>query len=300
LIFSIYSFKNRVFMVVGAGRGPLVHASLLAAERCKKYVRVYAVEKNPNAIVTLRTLRDERWGGDKGLDFGIVEVIACDMREWIAPQKADLVISELLGSFGDNELSPECLDGVWSYVKESAISIPSSYTSYLAPIQSQRLYCEASILREKDKPSFAPFETGYVVHMRNCYQIDEPKPLFTFEHKNLLLKPSERDNSRFCSLQFDTEIDTVCHGFAGYFETTLYGDIKLSTVPSTHTAGMFSWFPIYFPIHNPILVKSNQTIKVDFWRLINKRQIWYEWCITEPLHSSIHNPNGRTYSIGLV
>lgn len=25
--------------------------------------------------------------------------------------QADLIVSELLGSFGDNELSPECLDG---------------------------------------------------------------------------------------------------------------------------------------------------------------------------------------------
>lgn len=287
-------------MVVGAGRGPLVYASLLAAERVKKYVRIFAVEKNPNAVVTLQTLRQTQWGAEKGTEWGIVDVIACDMREWEAPKKADIVISELLGSFGDNELSPECLDGVWSYVKESAISIPSSYTSYLAPIQSQRLYCEASQLRERDKPSYSVFETGYVVHMRNYYPIDAPKPLFTFTHNNLLLKPSERNNSRFNSLEFETKVDTVCHGFAGYFETTLYGSIKLSTIPSSHTPAMFSWFPIYFPIHNPMFIKKDQTLKVDFWRLINKRQIWYEWAITEPFPSIVHNPNGRTYSIGLV
>ena len=39
-----------------------------------------------------------------------VEVIPGDMRYWKPPQPADLVVSELLGSFGDNELSPECLD----------------------------------------------------------------------------------------------------------------------------------------------------------------------------------------------
>lgn len=31
-----------------------------------------------------------------------------DMRFWDAPQLADILVSELLGSFGDNELSPEC------------------------------------------------------------------------------------------------------------------------------------------------------------------------------------------------
>lgn len=39
-------------MVVGAGRGPLVNAALNAAKRADRQVRVYAVEKNPNAIVT--------------------------------------------------------------------------------------------------------------------------------------------------------------------------------------------------------------------------------------------------------
>lgn len=39
-------------MVVGAGRGPLVTRSLQAAEKANRNVRIYAVEKNPNAFVT--------------------------------------------------------------------------------------------------------------------------------------------------------------------------------------------------------------------------------------------------------
>jgi hypothetical protein len=33
--------------------------------------------------------------------------------EW----QADMLVSELLGSFGDNELSPECLDGAQKFLK---------------------------------------------------------------------------------------------------------------------------------------------------------------------------------------
>lgn len=47
----------------------------------------------------------------------LVEVVSCDMRHWDAPEKADIIISELLGSFGDNELSPECLDGAQRFLK---------------------------------------------------------------------------------------------------------------------------------------------------------------------------------------
>lgn len=47
---------------------------------------------------------------------GKVKVISCDMRDWEAPEKADIIVSELLGSFGDNELSPECLDGIQKFL----------------------------------------------------------------------------------------------------------------------------------------------------------------------------------------
>lgn len=39
------------------------------------------------------------------------------MRDWKASIKADIVISELLGSFGCNELSPECLYAVQNILK---------------------------------------------------------------------------------------------------------------------------------------------------------------------------------------
>lgn len=46
-----------------------------------------------------------------------VTVVSSDMRDWNAPEKADILVSELLGSFGDNELSPECIDGVQKFLK---------------------------------------------------------------------------------------------------------------------------------------------------------------------------------------
>lgn len=42
----------RVLMVLGAGRGPLVNASLRAARETGRRLKVYAVEKNPNAVIT--------------------------------------------------------------------------------------------------------------------------------------------------------------------------------------------------------------------------------------------------------
>ncbi|CAG2240440.1 HSL7 [Mytilus edulis] len=137
--------KEIVLMVVGAGRGPLVRASIAAAQQAgRKVKKIYAVEKNPNAVITLENMKDEMWGDQ-------VEVISCDMRKWEAPQKADILVSELLGSFADNELSPECLDGAQRFLKEDGISIPCEYTSFLAPLQSEKLHNEVRNCKDKDK-----------------------------------------------------------------------------------------------------------------------------------------------------
>ena len=41
------------------------------------------------------------------------------MRTVELPEKVDILVSELLGSFGDNELSPECLDGAVRSLKRA-------------------------------------------------------------------------------------------------------------------------------------------------------------------------------------
>ena len=130
-----------------------------------------------------------------------VTVVSTDMRFWDAPEKADILVSELLGSFGDNELSPECLDGAQKFLKgnvvhllkneycgtsvasvvwktitfverfnqdfsvgisnfhyilycfvDDGISIPRAYTSYIAPLTSQKLWNEARLCKDQSKP----------------------------------------------------------------------------------------------------------------------------------------------------
>ncbi|KAG7173372.1 arginine N-methyltransferase 5-like, partial [Homarus americanus] len=278
-----------ILMVVGAGRGPLVRRALAAAKGAQRKIKVYAVEKNPNAVVTLQAQQDEDWGEQ-------VTVVSCDMRDWDAPEKADILVSELLGSFGDNELSPECLDGAQKFLKEDGISIPSSYTSFLSPLQSPKLYNEIRNCREKDKHFLAHFETPYVVYLHNKKELAPSQPLFTFNHPN---RAKVIDNTRYKSLQFQITEDNVVHGFGGYFEATLYKDITLSIKPETHSRGMFSWFPILFPLREPVPVRMGDVMEVHFWRCTNKKNVWYEWCVTSPQIISIHNPNGRAYTIGL-
>ncbi|KAH9384763.1 hypothetical protein HPB48_026776 [Haemaphysalis longicornis] len=149
-------------MVVGAGRGPLVTATLNASERA---------QQKP------ATLKEETWKER-------VTVVSCDMRDFEAPEKADILVSELLGSFGDNEVSPECLDGAQRFLKEDGISIPCQYTSYLAPIQSHKLD-KHPLVSSRASSLLAvghPFEVPYVVRLHNVTVLAEQHPLFTFVH----------------------------------------------------------------------------------------------------------------------
>ncbi|KAM4637181.1 protein arginine N-methyltransferase 5-like isoform 2-T2 [Amazona ochrocephala] len=249
--------------------------------------RVPEEEKESN--VQLQSWQYEEWGAQ-------VTVVAEDMRGWSPPEGADLIVSELLGSFGDNELSPECLQGAQRCLKEGGVSIPRSYTSFLAPISSSKLYTEVRGCRERDRDPEAQFEMPYVVRLHNYHQLAAPQPCFTFHHPT---PEAANDNSRYCLLAFRVEGNAVLHGFAGYFETALYGDITLSIRPETHSPGMFSWFPIFFPIKQPLPIKAGEEVTVAFWRCSTPKKVWYEWAVTGPAPSALHNPGGRSYTIGL-
>ncbi len=207
--------KPIVVMVVGAGRGPLVRSSLNAAAKTGINIKVYAIEKNPYAINTLRALIDELWY-DKD-----IELIARDMRNFHPPEKADILVSELLGSFGDNELSPECLDGAQKLLKPTGISIPSKYTSYINPIMSFKVHnlirrsIEKIDIRDRLSSAQNRSEQMYVIYLKNAFHIANPKPLFEFIHPNW---SEPIDNSRFASVSFEVDIDCVLTGFAGYFD----------------------------------------------------------------------------------
>jgi protein arginine N-methyltransferase 5 len=231
-------------------------------------------------------------------------------------------VSELLGSFGDNELSPECLDGAQRFLKPDGISIPSSYTSFIQPITASKLHND--IKAHKD---IAHFETAYVVKLHRIATLAPPQQVFTFTHPDFSPNVS---NQRYTKLQFEMPPDMgscLVHGFAGYFDSVLYKDVHLGIEPNTATPNMFSWFPIFFPLRKPIYVPDRSPIEVHFWRCCAPTkvvhvisyclvansgmleflsshpppllQVWYEWAVTAPTPSPIHNSNGRSYWVGL-
>ncbi|AFZ80519.1 Skb1 methyltransferase family member protein [Theileria equi strain WA] len=285
--------RRPVAYIPGAGRGPLVQRTLNAFHNkgIKDY-SIYAIEKNPYAILTLKhRIKDGQSGWDK------VQLIFGDMRDIIPKEPADLIISELLGSFADNELSPECIYGIEAVFNKHFPNhkqiqyIPQRYTSFLTPIYTPKLW-ERLYLSEDRKC----FHTPYVVALQSYYNIaanPDPLPCFSFEH------PSRKETTkleRYKQLRFTVKKDCTLHGFAGYFSFRLYGDLEMSILPG-HSDEVKSWFPMYFPVEKAMYVKESQVITLHIWRKCDGTRVWYEWAVTTPFTSAIHNVNGFSYSI---
>eukprot|EP00560_Eucampia_antarctica_P006190 CAMPEP_0197825410 /NCGR_PEP_ID=MMETSP1437-20131217/2497_1 /TAXON_ID=49252 ORGANISM="Eucampia antarctica, Strain CCMP1452" /NCGR_SAMPLE_ID=MMETSP1437 /ASSEMBLY_ACC=CAM_ASM_001096 /LENGTH=876 /DNA_ID=CAMNT_0043425403 /DNA_START=154 /DNA_END=2784 /DNA_ORIENTATION=- len=383
-------------LVVGAGRGPLIRAALQAVQAVHLAAAggisiiptIVAVEKNPSAILYLHSVqaRETSW-------TNTVTIVECDMRYAARnqilqsmmqdPDKcADICVSELLGSFGDNELSPECLDGVQTsgIIKETCVCIPQSYTSYLAPVSSMRLHCEAQVkafdaATPTEGPSGKPtgsrqaLETPYVVRTHAASQTHKELRCWEFAHfqkndQQKLVKKGDAktiSNERFAQLHFTPNptqgagngcgyglydgavasmaasgtltSDMAIHGFLGTFHCVLYqsplsekDNSLISIAPQSFSVGMFSWFPLYFPLRQPLYVPHGASIICNMWRKTNMSQehvggggrVWYEWCAqvvapggtnngsssgggdTKILNvTPIHNPNGRSYFVRL-
>ena len=348
--------KNIIIVIAGAGRGPLVNSALKAIQtRVSMNVHpsvgfvLYAVEKNPSAIVYLESMarHEPSWKG-------VVQVVKADMRTLtkaaLGGQQADIVVSELLGSFGDNELSPECLDALYAsgLMKDSTICIPSHYTSYLAPVSSFRLHSEARAqsyfpnstadgLDSSPMGSLKAMETPYVVRSHAACQTHAEQACWEFGH------PSPTTNrERVAHVEFRPDVThgagcgagyglldqavasmaqatatlvarpVAVHGFLGTFTAVLYSStrddssVSISTRPTNYSRGMFSWFPLYFPIRESIQIPSGGTLVATLWRKCAPDRVWYEWCARAEdkdgettAISAIHNPNGRSYHVSL-
>ena len=67
--------EDIVVLYFGAGRGPLIRRALTAARRAQVNIKVVALDKNPNAIITLRNMIIDEQIEDR------VSLISGDMRK---------------------------------------------------------------------------------------------------------------------------------------------------------------------------------------------------------------------------
>lgn len=259
--------------ILGAGRGPLVDCAIEAASLCDMKICFEIVEKNSSAFMTLqRRLKGEWLRHHANHSYNL---LFSDMRK-VSKLNVNIVVSELLGSFGDNELAPECLAYVQRhFADDRAVCIPQKYTSFVMPISCFNVWKKILCYEE-------PYVVEFGLYASQGLEVE----MFEFS-----LDCNELN--RFREIHFPVE--GIVDGIAGFFEATLYRskskgfDIVLSTRPCNRTANMASWFPMYFPLKEPI----NSDFTLLFSRNNDGNKVWYEWAVsTTSSLSPVHNARG--------
>ena len=89
------------------------------------------------------------------------------------------------------------------------------------------------------------YEVPFLVLFHKAYFPSESiSEVFKFSH------PMENENpfNMEKSINFHFNEGHIIHGVAGYFDSILYDNVKMSILPNEKSEDMhYSWFPIYFP-----------------------------------------------------
>ncbi|SCV04492.1 LANO_0G10528g1_1 [Lachancea nothofagi CBS 11611] len=278
-----------IILVAGAGRGPLVDETYKAVSELKiSNYQIIALEKSSRAVLYLQKRKYEYWKDS-------VEIVKDDICLWRSNKKVDLCISELLGSFGCNELSPECLSSLERYnCKPNTVFIPQKYSSYIAPVSAPLLY---QSLKTVNVPN--AFERPWVIHnIPYCIISTKINETWSFQHP---LASSQLSRSTITDFKIKNKGEI--HGLIGFFKATLYDDICLSILPNNstvkladtgtagpestsglyvkgeHTPNMASWSPIVFPLKQPFFISDDTELEVFMTRnnSYTNKKFWYEW-----------------------
>ena len=310
--------------VVGAGRGPLVQRVLQASAVSGVAVECWALEKNPSAFVYLQKRNKTDW-------MGKVHLVHSDMRTWQGPvdfegrpQPVNILVSELLGSLADNELSPECLDGVQHLLHPThGVSIPSNYTAFATPVSAPELWrtiryrAPNNIDGQHHDPLMLPYVSW--IHASDFLstsssagskQSTDPQTigrppiiesLWSFSHPlpSTHIHKSNLHNARESQLTFSIPHRGVCHGIAGYFEATLYDrhDTYRRLSPSKETASSFSRPPPFQPwphdTSRVLLSTSPLTMSTESPDMISWFPLFF------PFKAPLYVPDGGEMNVSL-
>ncbi|KAL3232076.1 Uncharacterized protein RNJ44_03992 [Nakaseomyces bracarensis] len=329
---NLQSWQKRPvkILIAGAGRGPLVDRTfkVLKERNFLENVQLIAVEKNPRSFLYLQKRNFDKWQNR-------VTLVNEDMTKWELRSNnrtiVDLCISELLGSFGCNELSPECLEAVEKYHShKNTVYIPKSYSSFIAPISSPVFYQKLNQLHARNPHVY---EQPWVLH-NIPYNILSSKvnEVWTMKHPDEGNKPQTK---REIITEFKIKHRGEIHGLIGYFTADLYDDIVLSILPDgtmarlrtspnngggaggllmhstpdkSHnnlqnkyyfkkfdmTKGLFSWSPYVFPIVVPMLVSDDTELSVLLSRRNDTKSVWYEWSMESYMYMVVTSSTSKS------
>jgi protein arginine N-methyltransferase 1 len=238
---------------LGAGTG------LLSLMACRAgAARVYAIEETPILDLAVSLARAN------GFADRIVPMRG-DSRKISLPERADLVVSETIGAFVFSEDIVALLaDARERFLKPNGTLIPRSVTVFLAPVES---FEEGVGLLEKPIRGFdfspatrhVPVGTMTVARrIRRSHFLDSERAVYEVDFRTA---SAEMEFDR--TLEFTAKRDGALHGFTGFWEATLHGDVKMRCDPDGPPV---HWSPLLFRLPAGVPVREGDRIRLRFGR----------------------------------
>lgn len=207
------------------------------------------------------------------------------------PQRADVLISEIMGNVGDNEdFQPILADALERLLKPGGLAIPSSVETYVVPVDAARAHRsirdgEIATLSARydlarllaDKRIRSPFNLYYDTIVPADRHLSTERRVQ--DYGGTWRQPSEYARA----LEFGVDRPGELTGFKGFFRARLSPQIVLdiSSGDIDGRKSSDSWKHCFFPIERPIAVGPGDTIQLRFERHYPEGQApfrqFYSW-----------------------
>jgi protein arginine N-methyltransferase 1 len=251
---------------LGTGTGILARWACEAGAR-----RVYGIECNAKildraGIELARFGYGERFIGINALSYAVA-----------LPERADMILSEIIGNLGDNEDCARILgDARRRMLAPGGRMLPQQLATYLVPVSSMRLHRQVtdgvchSVSRAQNISTLlgalglnSPFDIYYDAILPRSTYLSPPQPARRFDFDQ-----DSHATDYTLSLRFTASAAGTLTGFKGYFVAELCDGIVLDIEGSDHGDGRYSdsWKHAYLPLRQPLAVNKGDVIEVTLSR----------------------------------
>jgi len=254
-----------VVVDLGTGTGILSLWALEAGASC-----VYGIDLNPDILALAVNMMIKHKFSDR---FIAINKISYDV---ILPERADVLMSEIIGNIADNEdFQPILSDGIRRFLKPGGKCLPRDTCAYIVPITATKAH---SAIKKREVKTLNPnYQLDKLMRGKN---ISNP---FNLYYDTLIEKPAQLSKPQriqyyhddwsqqpvYCKVRsFVIERDAEFTGFQCYFIADLSDTVSLDISgddQDLHSCSD-SWKHAYLPIEHPITVRKGDVISLSFSR----------------------------------
>jgi protein arginine N-methyltransferase 1 len=238
---------DSVVLDLGTGTGILAFFACEAGAR-----RVFAIEETDAGVVSMLARH-------VGLSDR-VEIIHARSTEVELPERADVLVTEILGSLGlDEHILSSVIDARARLLVPDAAIIPRHLALCLAPVETASLYAQQIAWWDEKRYGFDLGPMRTLASNRLCLADADPSgflaPPATVIDVDLAAAASSIVSG---TSRFDVTRSGALHGFVGWFIATLIPGVTLSN----DTAGRTHWDQLFLPLEHPVNVHAGDAVNL--------------------------------------